>query len=124
MHDLEIISHSRVTKIPMPMYLVASLLSCCTLNEVDGKTVPLRISSAELEGVIIPLCCWLREVTVSHNATPSHHRTLIGIIGPAGSGKSTLSQLLAHTCNALWDEDWATTLRYQRLYLTHFIDRR
>ena len=78
---------------------------------VDGQAVPLCMSAAELQDVILPLCCWLRAVTdASTSSSSDEARAVIGIIGPAAAGKSVLAQTLARTCEMLWGEQWALAL--------------
>jgi jumonji domain-containing protein 7 len=67
-------------------------LSLCGLEEV------IAVSDAELAAVYLPLLWWLREGAAR---APEGRRYLLGVSGPAGSGKTTLAAALVALGGAL-----------------------
>ena len=67
----------------------ATLCPTCSL-EVAGYPVEARISIAELWQLYLPLCLALRESRTRVGGA----RTVVGIAGPPGSGKSVFAELL------------------------------
>ncbi len=70
------------------------ILETCQLL-VDELPLTHRPSFEELRRVIVPLLTWCRR------RRPQTARGLVGIVGPPGSGKSTLMAWLAGTAKAL-----------------------
>jgi pantothenate kinase len=63
----------------------------------SGLSETISVSLADLRGVYVPFLLWLR----SRDAVCTRARCLIGIAGPAGSGKTTLAAVLEAMLAAL-----------------------
>ncbi len=69
--------------------------------EVDGTPVAPMPSVEVLSEVILPMLLWCRETA------PTGERGLVGIVGPPGSGKSTLCAWFEAAASSLHFEDCA-----------------
>ncbi|CAM9240739.1 unnamed protein product, partial [Choristocarpus tenellus] len=68
--------------------------------DLDGRKRVFAVSARELEETILPLCSWLRGLV--EDSEEAGERILVGLVGPAGAGKSVLSHLLCAACNLIW----------------------
>lgn len=68
---------------------------------------------AQLESVWLPLACWLASLRIQ-----AQRPIIVGIQGGQGSGKSTLSQAMAHWFHRAFDWNLAV-LSLDDLYLSH-----
>eukprot|EP00164_Ancoracysta_twista_P001764 GFYU01002317.1.p1 GENE.GFYU01002317.1~~GFYU01002317.1.p1 ORF type:complete len:430 (+),score=36.94 GFYU01002317.1:170-1459(+) len=96
--------------------------------DVSGVAVDVTVSLEEAWTVVLPICMFLLDcvyrqknvhlMTSTHadlsptplNTTALLHRALLGVVGPAGTGKTTLSKVLAEYCcclalhgTSIWD---------------------
>ena len=75
----------------------------------SGLPETISISNAELWTVYIPLLLWFK----MRATACTRRRCLIGIAGPAGSGKTTLAALTEVMMNAMVDADFPRTAKIE-----------
>jgi fructose-1-phosphate kinase PfkB-like protein/pantothenate kinase len=113
--------HPVLVRNPPHLAAIPSVLLAPSVSlDIDGGKKELNLFREDLDEVILPLCSWLKGL-----ADCSQGRTLVGIAGGAGTGKSHLSALLALACNELWggdDEDpWAAWLSMDAYHLPNHV---
>ncbi|CAM9818947.1 unnamed protein product, partial [Phaeothamnion confervicola] len=97
---------------------------------LDGIRRLIPCTKQELSTVLLPLCAWLRWL-VENAGKDNSSRILVGLVGPAGAGKSTLAHMLEVLCNKSWPassgdeidakQEWAIALSMDAYHLPNAV---